>query len=137
MDNFHKLTVADIRKEISGAATSVIFTVPANLSEQFNWQAGQHLTLRFVLDGIEHRRSYTISNAPGQSLRITSKRVKKGIVSNHIGDNLKPGDVVEVMPPFGGFKLVPDALARRTHYFFAAGSGITPLYAMICDLLDK
>lgn len=137
MDNFHKLTVAEICKEIGGAATSVIFTVPANLSEQFHWQAGQHLTLRFVLEGIEHRRSYTISNPPGQTLRITSKRVPKGIVSNHIGDNLKPGDVVEVMPPFGGFKLNPDALARRTHYFFAAGSGITPLYAMICDLLNK
>lgn len=137
MDNFLKLTVTEIHKEIGGAATSVFFAVPPNLSEQFHWQAGQHLTMRYVLDDVEHRRSYTISNPPCQPLRITTKRVPKGIVSNHIGDTLKPGDVVEVMPPFGGFKLAPEQLARRTHYFFAAGSGITPLYAMICDLLDK
>lgn len=134
---FHELIIAEIRKEIGGAATSVIFALPPDLSGQFNWQAGQHLTLRFVLEGVEYRRSYTISNPPGQPLRITSKRVPKGVISNHIGDTLRPGDVVEVMPPFGGFKLVPEALARRTHYFFAAGSGITPLYAMICDLLER
>lgn len=136
-DDFYKLTVADIRKEIDGTATSVIFAVPPNLSDHFHWQAGQHLTLRFVIDGAEHRRSYTISNPPDQPLRITTKRVPNGVVSNHIGDHLKPGDVVECMAPFGGFKLVPEQLARRTHYFFAAGSGITPIYAMICDLLDK
>jgi ring-1,2-phenylacetyl-CoA epoxidase subunit PaaE len=136
-NNFHKLTIAEIRKEIGGDATSVEFAIPPGLSGQFGWQAGQHLTLRFLLDGVEHRRSYTISNPPDAPLRITVKRVQKGLVSNHVADNLAVGQSVEVMPPFGSFKLVPDQLARRTHYFFAAGSGITPIYAMICDLLKK
>ncbi|MEP2715798.1 FAD-binding oxidoreductase, partial [Pseudophaeobacter sp.] len=111
MRSFHKLPVAEIRKEIGGAATSVIFAAPPDLADQFHWLAGQHLTLRFVLDGVEHRRSYTISNPPGQPLRITSKRVQTGVISNHIGDDLKPADLVEVMPPFGGFKLTPDPMA--------------------------
>lgn len=136
MDNFYKLAIAEIEREIGGAATSVIFTVPPEIAEQFHWNAGQHLTLRVVLEGVEQRRCYTISNPPGQPLRITAKRVKDGRVSNHIADTLKVGDTVDVMPPFGGFKLTPDPKARRTHYFFGGGSGITPLYAMINAVLE-
>lgn len=137
MDTFQKLTVSEIRNEINGSATTVVFALPPSLSDRFRWTAGQHLTLRVMIGGVEHRRSYTISNPPGTPLRITVKRVHQGVISNFIGDTLKPGDTLEVMPPCGGFNLVPEHLARRTHYFFAAGSGITPLYAMISDLLDK
>lgn len=133
--DFHPLIVAEVRPEIGGRATSIVFDVPAHLAETFRWTAGQHLTLRFDLSGGEERRCYTISNPPRERLRITVKRVEGGIVSNHIGDSLRPGDVVEVMPPFGGFTLVPSATARRTHYFFAGGSGITPVYAMIRAML--
>ncbi|WP_050604435.1 2Fe-2S iron-sulfur cluster-binding protein [Ruegeria sp. 6PALISEP08] len=135
--NFYSLKVAEIRPEIKGKATSVTFDLPENLSETFRWQAGQHVTLRFHLNGKEQRRSYTISNPPGAPLRITVKRVAKGLVSNHIGDYLKPGDTVDVMPPFGQFSLTPDPVNRRTHYFFGAGSGITPLFAMINAVLKE
>ncbi len=133
---FYPLAVAEIRPEIDGAATSVTFDVPSELTEVFRWQAGQHLTLRLRIDGEERRRSYTISNPPGAALRITVKRVAEGVVSNHIGNALSVGDRIEIMPPFGSFALIPDARARRTHYFFGAGSGITPLYAMIRAVLD-
>ncbi|MEX0307381.1 MAG: 2Fe-2S iron-sulfur cluster-binding protein [Ruegeria sp.] len=129
--NFHALTVSETQKVIGGAATSVIFKVPTALLDRFEWTAGQHLTVRFRIKGEEYRRCYTISNPPGSALRITVKRVKGGIVSNYIGDTLSVGDTVEVMPPFGQFTLSPGNLKRRTHYFFGAGSGITPLYAMI------
>ena len=137
MRQFHSLTIAGIRPEISGAATSVSFTVPPELESTFRWQAGQHLLLRFTIDGKEHRRCYSISNPPGAPLRITAKRVKGGAVSNHIADSLAPGSTVEVMPPAGRFVLPPAPLARRTHYFFAAGSGITPLFAMIHQVLAQ
>lgn len=135
--NFFSLNVAEIRPEIKGKATSVIFDLPADLAETFSWQAGQHVTLRFHLNNTEQRRSYTISNPPGAPLRITVKRVAGGLVSNHIGDHLKPGDTVDVMPPFGQYSLTPDPLKRRTHYFFGAGSGITPLLAMINAVLKE
>lgn len=135
--NFCSLTVADTQKEIGGAATSVTLDVPSELTERFQWEAGQHLTVRFFINAEEHRRSYTISNPPGADLRITVKRVKGGVVSNHIGDTLARGDQIQVMPPFGHFKLEPNKSNRRTHYFFGAGSGITPLYAMIASVLDK
>ncbi len=133
--DFYPLTVSDIRIEIGGAATSVTLDVPDRLADLFQWTAGQHLTVRFLIEGQEHRRSYTISNPHNSALRVTVKRAKAGIVSNHIGDALSVGDTIEVMPPFGQFTLTPGALKRRTHYFFGAGSGITPLYAMINAVL--
>lgn len=135
--NFHPLTVLDTREEIGGLAKTVMFDVPDTLRDTFAWRPGQHLSFRLVLNGEEHRRSYSISSSPftGDPLRITVKRVKGGLVSNHINDNVKTGEVIDVMPPFGGFCLDPDQRGRRTHYFFGAGSGITPLYAMLSSVM--
>lgn len=134
---FHTLTVSEIHPETDDA-TSIVFDVPDAISDRFRWRVGQHVTLGFRLDGEDVRRTYSISDAriPGAPLRVTVKRVKGGLVSNHVNDRLKPGATVDVMPPFGRFCLDPDPAARRTHYFFAAGSGITPLYAMIRAVLD-
>ncbi|MEX0318740.1 MAG: 2Fe-2S iron-sulfur cluster-binding protein [Ruegeria sp.] len=135
--NFHPLTVLDTSEEIGGMARTVMFDVPDALRETFAWRPGQHLSFRFMVNGEEQRRSYSISSSPftGDPLRITVKRVRDGVVSNHINDNVRKGDVIDVMPPFGGFCLDPGATARRTHYFFGAGSGITPLYAMLSSVM--
>ena len=134
---FHKLTVAAVREEIPGLARSVVFDVPSTLASTFRWQAGQHVTFQFQIKGEEVRRTYSISEAPLQNaaLRVTVKRVQNGLVSNYINDNIVPGNVINVAPPFGSFCLKPNVRARRTYYFFAAGSGITPIYAMIRTLL--
>lgn len=131
-DGFRNLRVLETNIETRDAI-SVLFETPSAIQ----WQPGQHVTLRFDLNGTEVRRSYSISNSPFDSepLRITVKRVDGGLVSNHINDCLSAGDVVDVMPPFGGFCLVPEPHERRTYYFFGAGSGITPLYAMIRSVL--
>lgn len=133
---FHPLRVLETRAETRDS-TSVSFVVPPHLRETFRWRAGQHITLRFIIGGVERRRSYSISETPfgGGPLRITVKRVRGGLVSNHINQDVTPGQTIDVMPPFGGFCLDPDPGERRTHYFFGAGSGITPLFAMICSVL--
>ena len=133
---FHKLKVTETVRETDDA-TSLFFDVPAGLSETFAWRAGQHITVRLRLEGREERRSYSISGAPGSgnALRITVKRVDGGLVSNHINNAVHAGDEIDVLAPFGGFCLDPEPRARRTHYFFAAGSGITPLFAMISAVL--
>ncbi|WP_171176029.1 ferredoxin--NADP reductase [Ruegeria sp. HKCCD8929] len=135
--NFHPLTVLDTREEIGGMARTVMFDVPDALRETFACRPGQHLSFRFMVNGEEQRRSYSISSSPftGDPLRITVKRVRDGVISNHINDTVRKGDVIDVMPPFGGFCLDPGATARRTHYFFGAGSGITPLYAMLSSVM--
>ncbi len=134
--DFHTLRVAAVDTE-TNVAKSIRFEVPDGLKAMFRWRPGQHITLRFRLNGEEKRRSYSISSSPlaHDDLRITVKQVKGGLASNHINKHLKPGDQVDVMPPFGGFGLDPTPQARRTYYFFGAGSGITPLFAMARSVL--
>ncbi len=135
---FHRLAVRDTRVEIGGLARTVVFDVPRDLAETFAWRAGQHVSLRFAIDGNEVRRSYSVSSSPvsGDPLQITVKRVTGGLVSNHVNDTVKTGAVIDVMPPFGGFGLDPARTLRRTHYLFGAGSGITPLHAMARSVLE-
>jgi ring-1,2-phenylacetyl-CoA epoxidase subunit PaaE len=131
-----QLTLTDTREETAAAKTLVFGEVLAS-DQTFAWRPGQHLTLRFTLDGEELRRSYSISSSPfsGDPLQITVKRVCDGLVSNYINDHLRPGDTVDAMPPFGGFCLDPHGRARRTYYFFCAGSGVTPIFSMLHSVL--
>lgn len=134
---FYPLVVSDTISEINGMAKTVQFDIPESLKQTFSWTAGQHLAVRFVLNGEEERRSYSISSSPvsGEPMQITVKRVVDGRVSNHINNTINKGDTIEVIPPFGSFCLTAEPHERRTHYFFAAGSGITPLYAMLHSVM--
>ncbi|MEM7428210.1 MAG: 2Fe-2S iron-sulfur cluster-binding protein [Pseudomonadota bacterium] len=133
---FHKLKVSTVRDETKHVRT-VCFDVPPNLKDTFAWRPGQHLTVRFMLGGKEERRCFSISSSPfdGSPLRITVKQTKNGVVSKHVNTGLKVGDEVDVLVPSGGFCFDPQERARRTCYFIAAGSGITPLYSMMKSLL--
>ena len=137
MNDFHRLAVAAVEEEIPGVAHTVVFDVPEALRNTFGWQAGQHVTLRFRIGDKDVRRSYSISSAPNADdpLRITVKRVEGGLVSNYVNDSIAPGSWVDVMAPFGGFVLQPEPRGRRTCYLIGAGSGITPLYAMLRTIL--
>ncbi len=122
---------------IKGDAKSVYLAPLNGYFTGLNWQAGQHITLILNINGQEVRRSYSVSIPPNKAhMRITVKRLHGGLVSNHINDHTEQGDVIAILPPYGSFVLIPDKLQRCTHYFFAAGSGITPIYAMIKHLLN-
>lgn len=133
---FYALPISSIQPETDQALT-VSFKPAASDAEKFSFLAGQYLTLRFVINGKEERRAYSMCSAPhDDEIAVTVKRVKGGVVSNHIADNLRAGDTVEIMPPQGRFMVKPDPAARRDYYLFGAGSGITPLMSIIRTLLE-
>ncbi len=137
MSNFFPLTVKDIIPETAQAA-SVIFTVPSELKETFQYKAGQYLTLLFQIGDHEVRRSYSMSSAPFQEeLQVTVKRVEGGLVSNYIIDKIKPGSTIKVMAPQGRFTAKISDENRKTYYFFGAGSGITPLMSLVKTILEE
>ncbi len=133
---FHKLKVSNITKETEDTV-SVSFEVPNALAGEYEYKQGQYLTLKFDIKGKEERRAYSMSSSPlEKDLTVSVKRVKKGIVSNYIADNVKIGDLVEVMPPQGRFNTVLSADNRKTYYMVAAGSGITPIFSIIKTILE-
>ncbi|HET6535473.1 MAG TPA: FAD-binding oxidoreductase, partial [Sphingomicrobium sp.] len=136
-EHFHALRVAEIVPETS-EANSIRFAVPAELREAFRYRAGQHLTLRAMLGGEEVRRNYSLCTAPAdQDWMVTVKRIGGGLFSNWVGDQLKTGDTLDVMPPHGSFTTEFDAGNRRHLVGIAGGSGITPVISLIKTLLGE
>ena len=94
--------------------------------------AGQHLPLRFTLDGEVQIRTYSLSSAPSDGFyRISVKR--EGRVSSHLHEQIKVGDVLEARAPQGHFTVAP--LERRPLVLLAAGVGITPLLSMLREVV--
>lgn len=134
---FHPLQVKEVRPETAEAVT-LVFDIPETLRETFTYQAGQYLTLRVTVKGKEARRAYSMSSAPLQKeVAITVKRVKNGLVSNYLNDQVKAGDTLDVMPPNGRFTLVLNPDQRVDYYLFGAGSGITPLISIARTILEE
>lgn len=129
---FHRLTVAAVTPLCDDAA-AVTFAVPEHLRELFDFDAGQSLTLRRVVDGVEHRRSYSICSPAGSAPRIGVREIPDGLFSRWLTREVRPGDVVEVQPPTGSFRADPAEGGR--HLCIAAGSGITPMLSIAGTVL--
>jgi ring-1,2-phenylacetyl-CoA epoxidase subunit PaaE len=129
--HFHPLKVAEIVPE-TAEAYSIRFEIPPELRETFAFKAGQHLTLRATIDGDEVRRNYSLCTAPDElDWMVTVKRIGGGVFSNWVGDQLKPGDVIDVMSPHGSFTTEHNTASRRHLVAIAGGSGITPVLSLI------
>jgi ring-1,2-phenylacetyl-CoA epoxidase subunit PaaE len=136
-EHFHALRIAEIVPETS-EANSIRFEIPPELRDRFAFKAGQHLTLRATLDGEEVRRNYSLCTAPAESdWIVTVKRIGGGLFSNWVGDHLKPGDTIDVMPPHGSFTCEFEAAKSRHLVGIAGGSGITPVMSLMRTLLKE
>ena len=134
---FHRLAVSDLRSEAVDAV-SMTFAIPDALAEDYRFVPGQYLTLRTTLGGEEVRRSYSICSGPDDGeIRIAVKRVDGGAFSGFVTDELKRGDVLEVMTPTGRFGVAPAPSEARIHVGFAAGSGITPILSIVKNVLAR
>lgn len=134
---FYPLKVKEVIQETADTV-SLRFSIGADLADTFKYIQGQYITLRFTIQGQEERRAYSMSSSPiEEHLCVTVKRVKGGKVSNHIADQVKVGDTVDVMPPQGRFYTPLDADQRKTYYLFAAGSGITPLMSILKTVVEQ
>lgn len=135
MSRFHTLKVKDIRTE-TPLAVSIAFEVPADLVTDYQFEAGQYVTIKTTINGEEIRRSYSISSAPSSNeLRVVVKAVENGVFSNYAKNQLKVGDNLEVGIPEG--KFVVENRDAKIFVAFAAGSGITPIISIIKDVLEK
>jgi len=114
------------------------FTFKQPKFRKIKYFAGQFITVIVIIGGRKFYRPYSLSSAPNvdKELQITVKRVQGGIVSNYINDNLKVGDVLEVMEPSGEFYFRNTTLVNNI-YLWGAGSGITPLFSIAKEILNN
>lgn len=109
-----------------------------------DFRAGQYVSVRVELaDGARQIRQYSLSGAPGSSLRqISVKRVPgdaggatpEGEVSNHLHARVREGHVLELSEPYGD--LVLDDVTDTPLLLASAGIGVTPMIAMLAQLAE-
>ncbi|WP_433465064.1 1,2-phenylacetyl-CoA epoxidase subunit PaaE [Spirillospora sp. CA-128828] len=129
---FHPLTVSAVDRLCEDAA-AITFAVPGELRDAYAFRAGQSLTLRRVVDGQEHRRTYSICAPAGAAPRIGVREIPGGLFSSWLVHEVEPGTRIEVQTPTGSWRADP-ALGER-HLCVAAGSGITPMLSVASTVL--
>ncbi|SNT73960.1 hybrid-cluster NAD(P)-dependent oxidoreductase [Paracoccus seriniphilus] len=115
---------------------SKTFVFEDEKNRSFDFKPGQYVTFRFQIGDQTHVRAYSISSTPTRphNIQVTIKRCPDGLVSNHLNDNLKPGDRVEVADISGGFNWLDIPCDRPL--FLSGGSGITPVMSMLQYITD-
>jgi nitric oxide dioxygenase len=104
------------------------------------FRAGQYVSVGVTLpDGARQIRQYSLSGAPGESVRQFSVKrvhgdaaVPDGEVSNHLHARVREGDVLELSEPYGD--LVLGSAVDRPLLLASAGIGVTPMVAMLAAL---
>ncbi|MEU6576956.1 globin domain-containing protein [Streptomyces sp. NPDC046805] len=110
-----------------------------------DFRAGQYVSVRVELpDGAHQIRQYSLSGAPGETVRqISVKRVRgggtpDGEVSHHLHARVQVGDVLELSEPYGDLVLDEAPDAQDTPLLLAsAGIGVTPMIAMLAELAES
>jgi ring-1,2-phenylacetyl-CoA epoxidase subunit PaaE len=131
---FHSLAVSAVDR-VTDDAAAITFDVPDDLRDVFAFAAGQSLTLRKVVAGVEHRRTYSICAPVGRAPRIGVREIPGGLFSQWLVRDVRPGDSVDVQAPSGSFRADPAAGGR--HLCIAAGSGITPMLSIASSVLGN
>jgi ferredoxin-NADP reductase len=122
------LRLASITAQTSNSKT-LRFIVPSG--RKLHARPGQFLTFSFLFDGKKVTRSYSICSSPARTgyVEITTKRVSHGCASIFLNDRAPVGMTVEANGPFGEFCF--DETQHHNVVLVAAGSGITPIMAML------
>lgn len=116
--------------------------VPVDNGKMPEVKAGQYISVRVFVKGQDliQPSQYTVVKADATSLTIAVKKVEAvekspaGMVSNTLHNDINEGDVVEVSFPVGEFNL-PEGNGELC--LLSAGIGITPLFAMLKEAVQK
>jgi ring-1,2-phenylacetyl-CoA epoxidase subunit PaaE len=136
---FYKIKIKSIVKETQDVV-SIVFQIPDILRDIFVYKAGQYITIKAIIEGIEVHRAYSISSSPFDkeergTIQITVKQVDNGAISSYLVNEVKVGDYLEIMPPLGHFTFEPTISQYQNYVLCAAGSGITPIFSILRSIL--
>ena len=129
-----ELEIQEIREEVPGFRTFIF-----EGGHGIHYAAGQFLTFLYDTGKETIRRSYSITSSPAMNepLSIGVKRIDNGIFSRFLFDYVKKGDKLLTTGPGGFFQLPADAGGYPHIFFFAAGSGITPIMSLVKSAIKE
>lgn len=132
------LTTQDTRARIVDIDRTVpeMTTLTLRPARRCRFEAGQHIRLGVVVDGVRHTRCYSPSTSQyDDRIVLTVRAHPDGLVSRYLHDCARPGDVVDLGAADGDFVLPPVRPDRLL--LVSGGSGITPVLSMLHTLANE
>ncbi|WP_066367058.1 ferredoxin reductase [Herbidospora mongoliensis] len=129
----------ELRGRVEGVQPETADAVTLVIRPSRGWRAhrpGQWVRIGVDVQGRRHWRTYSLSSPPHRPdgrITITVKADPGGLVSPHLARRTPPGTIVRLAGPEGVF-VIPEPAPPRL-LFLTAGSGITPVMAMLSSLL--
>ena len=115
------------REPLSPSACHLAFRAP------YSHEAGQHVALSADFDGDLQRRYYSIACPPRADGRIEFCIRSGGRFGRHLSQ-MELGQTVDSSRPAGNMRLLD---ADRGAVYFAAGTGVSPIRAILYAHLDR
>ncbi len=139
MSQFYDLKVVE-KEDLTPESVSVVLEIPENLKEKFKFRPGQFVMLEKNIKGESLRRYYSIYNAPGENLIKLGIKDKGGDgFADYARHHLKVGEHLRVSVPMDDvpFNLSPNKKQSKKFLALTIGSGITPFYSYIQNLIQQ
>lgn len=132
---FHPLKVAK-KQELTKSTFALEFEIPDQISSQYQFEAGQYVTLQFVAKGEMVQKDFSMTSAPYEGkITLGIKINTEESFANSLFQDFQIGDEIEVSEPRGRFTIVSKPHEFRTIVGFAGGIGITPILSHFKNLL--
>ncbi len=132
---FKRLKLAK-KQRLTKSIFSLEFEIPSKLTENFKFEAGQYVTLKYSSNGEIIQNDFSMTSAPFEG------KITLGIKINYdksstsdLYNEFQEGDEMEVSEPTGRFTIVSKPHEFRTIIGFAAGIGITPILSHFKNIL--
>ena len=137
LTQFHWLKIAK-KEELTKNTFSLEFEIPENLKENFQFEAGQFVSVKFQSNGEDVINDYSMTSAPYEKKIVLGIKVNSPDgATSQLFKNYNVGDQLLVSEPSGRFTLTSKPSEFRTIVGFAAGIGITPILSHFKNILHN
>lgn len=137
LTQFHWLKIAK-KEELTKNTFSLELEIPESLQDQFQFEAGQFVSVKFQSHGEDVVNDYSMTSAPYEKkIALGIKMNSSDGAASQLFKNYNPGDELLVSEPAGRFTLVSKPSEFRTIVGFAAGIGITPILSHFKNILHN
>ncbi|WP_159475197.1 flavin reductase family protein [Chryseobacterium sp. 18068] len=137
LTQFHRLKIAK-KEDLTKNTFSLELEIPEDLKENFKFEAGQFVSVKFNAEEKEVINDYSMTSAPyEEKIALGIKINSPSGVTAQLYKNYQAGYELLVSEPNGRFTLVSKPSEFRTIVGFAAGIGITPILSHFKNILHN
>ncbi|MFC6268898.1 2Fe-2S iron-sulfur cluster-binding protein [Frigoriflavimonas asaccharolytica] len=133
---FNRLKIVK-KEQITKSVFVLEFEIPLDFVENYQFLAGQYVTLKFLHNGNVVEKDFSMTNAPQEkNISLAIKFSDENSASSSIFQNYKTEEYLEVSLPKGRFTINSKPHEFRTIVALASGIGITPIFSHIKNLIN-